>query len=54
MAVFGDLIFRALAEDIEEVLIVGHSSGSHLSVSVLADLIRDGRVPKDGPKLAFL
>jgi len=54
MALFGDLIAAALAEDIDEVLIVGHSSGAHLAVSILADLIRDGRVPKDGPKLAFL
>ena len=36
------------------MLIVGHSSGAHLGVSVLADLIRAGRVPEDGPALAFL
>lgn len=54
MAEFGDLIAEALAEDVQEVLVVGHSSGSHLAVSILADLIRDERVPKDGPKLAFL
>ena len=54
MADFGDSIAEALSEDIEEVLIVGHSSGAHLAVSILADLIRDGRVPIDGPKLAFL
>ena len=54
MADFGDLIAQALSEDIEEVLIVWHSSGAHLAVSILADLIRDGRAPKGGPKLAFL
>ena len=54
MAQFGDLIADALATDVDEVLIVGHSSGAHLSVSILADLIRDGRVPAGGPKLAFL
>ena len=54
MAVFADLIADALTQDLQEVLIVGHSSGAHLSVSILADLIRDGRVPNDGPKLAFL
>ncbi len=54
MADFGNSIADALSEDIEEVLIVGHSSGAHLAVSILADLIRDGRVPIDGPKLAFL
>ncbi len=54
MAAFADLIAAALTENIEEVLVVGHSSGAHLAVSILADLIRDGRVPQDGPKLAFL
>ena len=32
---------------------VGHSSGVHLAVSVLADLIREG-VPQGGPALGFL
>ncbi|MEX0364586.1 MAG: hypothetical protein AB3N22_00860 [Ruegeria sp.] len=54
MAEFGDLIAGALAGDADEVLVVGHSSGAHLGVSVLADLIRAGRVPADGPTLGFL
>ena len=54
MAEFADLIAGALQEDTDEVLIVGHSSGAHLAVSVLADMLRDGRVPRDGPALAFL
>jgi len=54
MAEFGDRIAAALAEDVDEVLIVGHSSGAHLAVSILADLIRAGRVPGDGPALGFL
>lgn len=54
MAEFGDLIADALASDVDEVLIVGHSSGAHLAISILADLIRSGRVPPQGPKLAFL
>ncbi|MGB3278514.1 MAG: hypothetical protein WBA92_04910 [Pseudorhodobacter sp.] len=54
MAEFGDTIAAALAEDLGEVLIVGHSSGVHLAVSVLADLIRAGKVPADGPALSFL
>lgn len=54
MAEFGDAIAEALSSDVEEVLVVGHSSGAHLGVSVLADLIRAGRVPADGPALAFL
>ena len=36
------------------MLVVGHSSGAHLAVSVLADLIRAGRMPSFGPQLAFL
>ena len=54
MAEFADAVAGALADDVDEVLVVGHSSGAHLAVSVLADLIRDGRVPGCGPKLAFL
>lgn len=53
-AEFGDAIAAALAEDLGEVLIVGHSSGVHLAVSVLSDLIRAGRVPEGGPALSFL
>jgi hypothetical protein len=52
--VFGDAIAEALTSDVDEVLVVGHSSGAHLGVSVLADLIRDDRVPQNGPALAFL
>ncbi|MCK0138463.1 hypothetical protein [Aliiroseovarius sp. F47248L] len=54
MGLFADQIADALCSDVEEVLVVGHSSGAHLAVSVLADLLRAGRVPKDGPALAFL
>ena len=54
MAAFGDRIAAALQSDVDEVLVVGHSSGAHLAVSVLADLIRAGRVPEDGPVLSFL
>jgi hypothetical protein len=36
------------------VLVVGHSSGAHLGVSILADLIRGGQVPDHGPVLSFL
>ncbi|WP_397543131.1 hypothetical protein [Roseovarius salis] len=54
MAEFADEIAAALETDVDEVLVVGHSSGAHLAVSVLADVIRDGRVRKDGPVLSFL
>ena len=54
MAAFADQIAAALATDVDEVLVVGHSSGAHLGVSILADLHRAGRVPADGPALSFL
>ena len=54
MRAFADLIADALTQNLDEVLVVGHSSGAHLAVSVLADLLRSGRVPPDGPALGFL
>ncbi|MBK0328382.1 hypothetical protein I5535_13910 [Rhodobacteraceae bacterium F11138] len=51
---FADQIAHALTQDVDEVLIVGHSSGAHIGVSVMADLIRAGRVPANGPALSFL
>ncbi|MGJ8623695.1 MAG: hypothetical protein ACSHW1_13060 [Yoonia sp.] len=54
MAEFRQVIKDALAEDVDEVLVVGHSSGAHLAVSILADILRDGDRPADGPNLAFL
>ena len=54
MAQFGTAIATALQTEADEVLVVGHSSGAHLGISVLADLIRAGRVPEGGPVLSFL
>ncbi|MCR8723943.1 hypothetical protein [Frigidibacter sp. ROC022] len=54
MAAFGKAIAAALASDVDEVLVVGHSSGAHLAVSILADLLRAGKVPANGPALGFL
>ena len=53
LADFRQRIRTALAGDWDEVLVVGHSSGAHLGVSVLADLIRDG-LPERRPALGFL
>ncbi|MDZ4093429.1 MAG: hypothetical protein U1D35_00795 [Paracoccaceae bacterium] len=53
MKAFGGAIADALRGDYDEVLVVGHSSGAHLAVSVLSDLIRAG-VPAGGPALSFL
>jgi hypothetical protein len=54
MAQFTATIATALNSDTDEVLVVGHSSGAHLAVSILADLIRAGLAPADGPALSFL
>ena len=53
MAAFGQRIRDALDGAYDEVLVVGHSSGAHLGVSILADLIREG-LPAHGPALGFL
>ncbi|MDG4648344.1 hypothetical protein P6F26_07790 [Roseibacterium sp. SDUM158017] len=54
MAEFAERIAGALGGEADEVLVVGHSSGAYLAVSVIADLIRAGRVPCDGPALGLL
>ncbi len=54
MAEFTEEIAAALRSDVQEVLVVGHSSGAHLGVSILADLIRQGHVRGKGPALSFL
>lgn len=51
---FADRVAAALNSDVDEVLVVGHSSGAHLAVSVLSDLFAQGRVPDKGPALSFL
>ncbi|TCP61289.1 hypothetical protein EV663_1056 [Rhodovulum bhavnagarense] len=51
---FGERVADAAAGGADEVLIVGHSSGAHLGVSVLADLVRAGRLPADGPAVGLL
>lgn len=53
MAEFGATIRAALTRDVDEVLVVGHSSGAHLGVSILSDLIRAG-LPDRRPALGFL
>jgi hypothetical protein len=51
---FTNLIREALEDSsLDEVLVVGHSSGAHIGVSVLADLCRAG-LPPDSPALGFL
>lgn len=53
MAQFGATIRQALETDVDEVLVVGHSSGAILAISILSDLIRAG-LPPGHPPLGFL
>lgn len=48
---FADRIVEVAADDWDEVLVVGHSSGAYLAVSVLATLARQGRL---SPKVSFM
>ena len=52
MAAFRHAIRAAMDEGFDEVLVVGHSSGAHLAVSIMADMLRAG-VP-EGPTLSLL
>lgn len=54
LAAFGAKISAALEADFDEVLVVGHSSGAHLGVSIMADIIRAQPVRETGPALGFL
>ncbi len=54
MAEFTAQIATALQDDVQEVLVVGHSSGASLAVSIVADLLRDGRVRGAAPELSLL
>lgn len=52
---FEDQIAEAMGDpETDEVLIVGHSSGAYLGVSVLADLLRDGRLEQSKAAVGFL
>lgn len=51
---FRTTVALALAEDVDEVLVVGHSSGAHLAVTILADLLRDHPDLPHRPALSLL
>lgn len=53
IGVFADRIAAVLAQDWDEVLVVGHSSGAHIAISALAQVVRSGRAGADG-RLALL
>ena len=49
MVAFRQSIREALSAGFDEVLVVGHSSGAHLAVSILADLIREASARCETP-----
>ena len=51
---FRDQIAAAMTDDVDEILIIGHSSGATLAVSVLADMVRLGQTREDGPVVSLL
>ena len=51
---FGQKVSQALAQDWDEVLVVGHSSGVHLAVSILAELGRRGEIGRASMPVGFL
>ncbi len=53
MAAFRQTIRVAMNGKADEVLVVGHSAGAHLAISILADLIREG-LPDRRPTLSLL
>ena len=54
LAVFKQAVVEGLQRDVDEVLVVGHSSGAYLAVSVLADVLRMVQLAPNGPMLNFL
>lgn len=51
---FATRVQKAMASDADEVLLVGHSSGAALAVSVLAEVLRRDTVRASGPALSLL
>ncbi|MDJ1016830.1 MAG: hypothetical protein QNJ35_09990 [Paracoccaceae bacterium] len=51
---FRHRIEMALREDVEEVLVIGHSSGAQFAVSVVSDLLRRDVLRPKGPALSLL
>mgnify|MGYP001028552977 FL=1 len=48
MRAFSREVQSALADGVDEVLIVGHSLGAQLAVDLLADMLRRGQLPRPG------
>ena len=54
MSEFRQVLKQALSEDVDEVLVVGHSSGAHMAVTIISDLLRETNGVGTRPELAFL
>ncbi|SDK33909.1 hypothetical protein [Aliiruegeria lutimaris] len=54
IATFERVVAEALEADVDEVLVVGHSLGAHVAISMLSDLIRAGKHRPHGPVLSLL
>ncbi|SNT76462.1 hypothetical protein SAMN05444959_12029 [Paracoccus seriniphilus] len=54
LAEFAAQLQDVLNEDLDEVLVVGHSSGAYLAISLLADVLRQHKPRTDQPHLALL
>lgn len=54
LARFRNQISEALTSNVDEVLVVGHSSGAHLAVSLVADILRDRKKQSRRPVLSLL
>lgn len=50
---FATRIESACDGDVDEILVVGHSSGAHLAVTAMAEVLR-ARQGKSGPEMSFL
>ncbi len=53
MDIFAARIQQSLSGDFDEVLIVGHSSGAYMGVTILSDILRAG-LPEKRPEISFL
>ncbi len=53
MDIFAARIQHSLLGDFDEVLIVGHSSGAYMGVTILSDILRAG-LPEKRPEISFL
>ncbi len=51
---FKTRVAAALLDDNHEVLVVGHSSGAHLAIELLAEMERDGKIAKNEDRLSLL